>query len=72
MTDYNTSRKDMIKWLQGTVVKNDKVIALSHAWEISEVEEDLSQKGFEELDRLGTRLLLFKYLLCIMLNHSLS
>lgn len=62
MTDYNTSRKDMIKWLQGTVVKNDKVIALSHAWEISEVEEDLSQKGFEELDRLGTRLLLSGHL----------
>lgn len=55
MTDYNTYRADMIDWLKGTEVKNDKVIALSHSWEISEVEEELSLSGWAELDRLGTR-----------------
>ncbi len=58
MTDYNTYRADMIEWLRSVEVKNDKVIALSHSWEISSVEEELSYAGWAELDRLGTRLLL--------------
>lgn len=58
MTDYNTYRADMIEWLKGVEVKNDKVIALSHCWEISSVEQELSYAGWAELERLGTRLLL--------------
>lgn len=58
MNDYNTYRADMIEWLKGIDTKNDKVIALSHSWEISGVEEELSAQGWSELDRLGTRLLL--------------
>ena len=58
MTDYNTYRADMIDWLEDIEVKNENVIALSHSWEISSVEEDLSYRGWSELDRLGTRLLL--------------
>lgn len=58
MNDYNTYRTDMIEWLKDVEVKNDKVIALSHAWQISEVEPDLSETGWAELDRLGTRLLI--------------
>ena len=58
MTDYNTYRADMIDWLEDVEVKNENVIALSHSWEISSVEEDLSYRGWSELDRLGTRLLL--------------
>lgn len=57
MTDYNTYRADMIEWLKGVETKNDKVITLSHSWEISDVEPELSEAGFRELDRLGTRLL---------------
>lgn len=56
MTDYNTYRADMIEWLKGVEVKNDKVINLCHAWNISEVEEELCDAGWAELDRLGTRL----------------
>lgn len=58
MTDYNTYRADMIEWLKGVEVKNDKVIALSHCWEISSVEQELSYAGWAELERFGTRLLL--------------
>ena len=56
MTDYNTYRADMIEWLKEVEVKNDKVINLCHAWNISEVEEELCDAGWAELDRLGTRL----------------
>ena len=58
MADYATYRAQMIDWLKSVNVNNEKVIAISHAWEISEVEEELSDAGFVELDRLGTRLLL--------------
>ncbi len=58
MNDYNTYRADMINWLKGVETKNNKVIALSHSWEISGVEEELSVTGWSELDRLSTRLLL--------------
>lgn len=58
MNDYNTYRTEMIDWLRGTEVENDKVIALSHAWQISEVEKELSEAGWNELDRLGARLVI--------------
>lgn len=58
MNDYNTYRSDMIEWLKGVETKNNKVIALSHSWEISGVEQELSLAGWSELDRLNTRLLL--------------
>ncbi len=58
MTDYGTYRADMIEWLKGVDVKNEKVISLSHAWQISEVETELSEIGWAELNRLGTRLMI--------------
>ena len=58
LNDYSTYRADMIEWLQGVEVENDKVIAISHSWKISIVEPELSQIGWAELDRLGTRLTL--------------
>lgn len=58
MTDYNTYRANMIEWLKNTKVRNEKVITLSHSWEISDVEEDLSEAGWAEIDRLGTRLII--------------
>lgn len=58
MNDYNTYRADMTEWLKGVRTKNEKVIALSHSWRISDVEPELSAAGWAELDRLGTRLLL--------------
>lgn len=58
MDDYNTYRKEMVEWLKETEINNDKVIALSHAWQISEVEKDLSETAWNEIDRLGTKLLI--------------
>lgn len=58
MTDYNTYRADMIEWLKGVETTNEKVIALSHSWHISDVEADLSKAGWDELDRLGTKLMI--------------
>ena len=58
MTDYDTYRANMIEWLKGVEVENEKVIAISHAWQISTVEPELSQAGWAELDRLGARLII--------------
>ena len=58
MTDYNNYRSDMIDWLSGVEVKNEKVIALSHSWAISDVEKELSDKGWAEINRLGTSLII--------------
>ena len=58
MNDYNTYRADMIEWLKDVEVKNEKVIALSHAWQISSVEPELSEAGWAELGRLGARLMI--------------
>ena len=58
LTDYGSYRADMIEWLKTAETTNDKVIALSHAWEISQVEEDLSPEGWDEIDRMGARLMI--------------
>lgn len=58
MTDYNTYRASMIEWLKGQEVENDKVIALSHSWRISDVEKELSLAGWAEINRLGARMML--------------
>lgn len=58
MTDYNTYRASMIEWLKNTEVRTDKVIALSHSWKISDVEKDLSLAGWNEIDRLGARIMI--------------
>lgn len=57
-TDYNTYRADMIDWLSGVEAANDKVITLCHSWHISDVEPELSDKGWQELSRIGTRLMI--------------
>lgn len=58
MNDYNTYRNSMVEWLKTVECENDRVIALSHSWKISDVEEELSASAWNELDRLGTALLL--------------
>lgn len=58
MTDYNTYRAEMVEWLKGVKLKSNKVITLSHSWCISDVEKDLSESAWNELDRLSTRLII--------------
>lgn len=58
MNDYNTYRAEMIEWLENVEVNNDKVIVLSHSYKISDVETELSDAGWNEIDRLGARLII--------------
>lgn len=58
LTAYGDYRKDMVEWLKTAEVNNDKVIALSHAWEISQVENELAVTGWNEIDRMGARIML--------------
>ena len=39
-------------------VENEKIISLCHSWRISDVETELSDAGWAELDRLGVRLMI--------------
>lgn len=58
MTDYNSYRADMIDWLSSLEKRDGKTIALSHSFRISDVEKELSEKGWDELGRLDTRLII--------------
>jgi predicted phosphodiesterase len=58
LTDYGSYRAEMVEWLRTAEATNDKVIALSHAWEISQVEEELSLAAWNEIDRIGARLMI--------------
>ena len=58
LTAYGDYRKAMVEWLKTADTNSDKVIALSHAWEISQVENELALEGWNEIDRMGARLML--------------
>ncbi len=58
LDDYSNYRKEMLNWLTNIDIENSKVIALSHSWKISDVEEDISTNGYQELERLGVRLMI--------------
>ncbi len=58
LDDYKLNRAEMLRWLDTVEVKNDRVIALSHAWQVSEPEADVSAAAWNNFDRLGVRLLL--------------
>ena len=58
MNNYGQYRADMMEWMKTVNFENDKVIAISHSWTLCDVEKELSEKGWNELDRLGTRLIL--------------
>ena len=58
LTTYGSYRADMIEWLKTAEATNDKVITLSHSYRICDVEEELSLTGWNEIDRIGARLIL--------------
>ena len=58
LTDYGSYRAEMIEWLKTAETTNDKVITLSHSYRISDVEDELSFAGWDEIDRIGTRLII--------------
>ncbi|MBR4728114.1 MAG: metallophosphoesterase [Clostridia bacterium] len=55
MTDYQRSREEMAAWLAGVQITAPHVIALSHAWQVSEPELDLSRAIWNDFLRLGVR-----------------
>ncbi len=58
MNNYGQYRADMIDWMKTVNFENEKVIAISHSWTLCDVEKELSVTGWNELDRIGTRLIL--------------
>ena len=58
MDDYAKQRGEELEWLQNLEVKDDRVIVLTHAWQVSEPEPEISAAAWDEFDRLGVRFLL--------------
>ena len=55
MDRFAESRAGMLEWLRGLDAPEGKVIALSHAWQVSEPEPEVSNAVWNELSRLGAR-----------------
>ena len=55
MTDYQRSREAMTDWLAGVQFTAPHVLALSHAWQVSEPDPELSRAVWEQFRRLGVR-----------------
>ncbi len=53
MNDYNTYRTNQVEWLKNITVSTQRVVALSHSWQVSDVEKDLSDTAWAKLDSLG-------------------
>ncbi len=58
LNNYNDYRAKQVEWLKTVETKSEKVIVLSHSWQISDVEPELSETAWNELDRLGAALLI--------------
>lgn len=58
MNNYGQYRADMMEWMKTVNLENDKVVAISHSWTLCDVEKELSSAGWNELDRIGARLIL--------------
>ena len=58
MDDYAVNRSAMLDWLKTVKVKNDKLIVLTHAWQVSEPEPDLSKAAWDTFSALGARFVL--------------
>lgn len=50
---YAENRAEMVEWLEEIKPENSKVIALSHAWQISEPEPELSERAWNCLKEYG-------------------
>ena len=58
MDDYAKQRSEELEWLQNLEIKDDRVIVLTHAWQVSEPEPEISAAAWDEFDRLGVRFLI--------------
>ena len=58
LDDFKVNREAMLDWLQGVTVKNDKLLVLTHAWQVSEPEPELSKAAWDRFSALGARFVL--------------
>ena len=58
MTDYYTNRLRMTEWFDSFEPHSDKIIVLSHAWQVSEPEEELSARAWDRIKEIGARAVL--------------
>ncbi len=56
MNNYAAYRQAQLEWLKGINVQAQRLIVLSHSWKISDVETEISDAAWQELDRLGADL----------------
>ncbi|MBR5410563.1 MAG: metallophosphoesterase [Clostridia bacterium] len=58
MDDYKAFRARQLDWLKTVDTAGDRVIVLTHAWQVAEpeAEKDVSKAYWDEFDRLGARL----------------
>lgn len=71
MDDYRVHREEMLNWLQSVRIKNDKLIVLTHAWQVSEPEPELSRAAWDAFSALGARFVLSGHMhVCRFLDGS--
>ena len=58
LDDYAAHRLEELDWLKQLSVSNDKLIVLTHAWQFSEPEEDVSRAAWDAFSALGARFVL--------------
>ncbi len=58
LSDYLTNRSKMIDRLESAGKSGSKTIALSHAWQVSEPEKDLSIRAWDCFDKYGVSFVL--------------
>ena len=57
MDDYAWQRLVQLEWLKTVEVKDSRVVVLTHAWQVSEPEPEVSASAWDAFDRLGVRFL---------------
>jgi|GEM_PF-589902 len=73
LDDYARQRAAMLEWLQTRPKTGDKLVVLSHAWQVCEPETETKQSlaAWNEMDRLGARFLISGHThVCEFLNRE--
>ncbi len=58
LDNYNNYRIENLNWLKTLDKDSNKVIVLSHSWTMNDVEREISDLCWAEIDRLGARLMI--------------
>ena len=58
LDDYRVNRTQMLDWLQGVSTPTEKLIVLTHAWQVSQPEPELSRAAWDAFSKLGARFVL--------------